>query len=126
MKVQRREVLPTANGRVQDSISWLPAGRAYTVISVEIAANGDRYLRLFEDDQGDFGLGLCEAQYFETVDESIPSNWVIRLEPKGVIDLSPSSWLTPGFWEDYFDDDPGAIQKLQTELKIILDEASRH
>jgi hypothetical protein len=39
----------------------------------------------------------------------VPSNWQIRVGAGGItgaIDIGPEAWLEPGFYEDYWPDEP--------------------
>jgi hypothetical protein len=60
---------------------------------------------------------------FETVDSSIPPNWVVRVPERGGVDLEPARWLVDGFWQDFFDGVPEAEQIFDEELAIISGEA---
>ncbi len=60
---------------------------------------------------------------FETVDRSVPSNWVVDVKEGGLLSMRPAAWLERGFWERYFDDDAAAIAAYERELAVILAES---
>jgi hypothetical protein len=54
----------------------------------------------------------------------MPSCWVAALEG-GSLTLAPPEWQRPGFWEDYFDDEPGAIAQYARRRAEIIAQAKR-
>jgi hypothetical protein len=93
---------------------WLTAGSVYTVLTVQAAPNGPVWLRVETDEPG--SLGLFDSVYFETFDESVPATWAARIHPGGRVELAPSAWLVPGFWDAYYNDAPEAIVAFQREV----------
>jgi hypothetical protein len=114
MEVRCVEVPDAPDGTKQDYSYWVTVGKSYTVTSILIKNSGrNSSLQIVDNDRS---LGIFDAKYFVTVDETIPSNWVIRLRPSGVMDLGPASWLEWGFWEAYYDDDPAAVAAVRLEV----------
>ncbi|MEV5177407.1 hypothetical protein AB0L10_41660 [Streptomyces flaveolus] len=62
--------------------------------------------------------GLWDAAMFTVVSSRLPDCWVAELED-GQLTLAPKEWQRPGFWEDYFDDEPSACaeyERLRAEI----------
>ena len=61
---------------------------------------------------------------FETVDTTMPSNWVIQLHNDTSLHLAPKPWLQTGFWMDYAERrSEEAVQIFERELATILRES---
>jgi hypothetical protein len=57
---------------------------------------------------------------FMTTNAAVPSNWTVHIGEGGVITLAPARWTVPGFWELFYDGDPGARRIFDEELSVIL------
>jgi hypothetical protein len=72
--------------------------------------------------------GLYKASLFSIECNKIPKSWVINSGvSRGGFDymsLEPEAWSTPGFWEEYFDQDQLAIHKFDEELIKIINESN--
>ncbi|MCX4458580.1 hypothetical protein OOK58_42480 [Streptomyces sp. NBC_01728] len=66
--------------------------------------------------------GLWDADMFEIVSDRMPTCWVTGLED-GLLTLAPREWQRPGFWEDYFDHEPGAVAEYDRLKARIIAEA---
>ncbi|MEV8395408.1 MULTISPECIES: hypothetical protein [unclassified Streptomyces] len=66
--------------------------------------------------------GLWDAAMFEVVSDRIPACWVTRLDD-GRLTLAPKEWQQPGFWEDYFDHLPDAMDEYDRLKAEIIAEA---
>lgn len=66
--------------------------------------------------------GLWDADMFEIVSDRMPTCWVTGLED-GRLTLAPREWQRPGFWEDYFDHEPGAVAEYDRLKARIIAEA---
>ena len=91
-----------------DSGSLTP-GRLYEVIGIE----ADDY-RIQNDDGHPY---LYSPALFTVVDTHQPADWVIEVEDDGETYAYPPELNTLGFFEDYFDDNAGAILVFQRYLR---------
>lgn len=66
---------------------------------------------------------IFEADQFITVNDKIPSNWVVSLDELGNMNIAPRKWLRPSFWEDYFNFDSLAISDFESEMETIIAES---
>lgn len=103
-------------GETLDSSPWVRVDAEYVVVAV-IAEPARRLLLQIETDDG--SLGLFDSANFMTVDASIPRRWIARVGEGGVLELAPAAWLTPGFWEAYYDGEPAAVDAVQSELEAL-------
>ena len=62
---------------------------------------------------------------FEDTDPTVPSNWVVQVSEGGSLNIGPQRWLERGFWEQYFDDEPAAIEVFDAEMAVVLRESKR-
>lgn len=97
-----------------ESDSWLTLNHEYTVLSVLMTPKGPAKLRIVADD-GRTPI-LVEAPRFAMTPQRLPSSWACAIREGGVVELGPSSWLEPGFWERYFDGDSDAVQRFREEI----------
>ncbi|MDR6637086.1 hypothetical protein [Paenarthrobacter nitroguajacolicus] len=74
-------------------------------------------LQLHTDDGR--SLGLFDSWGFRTVDGSVSATCEARIGKGGVLEFAPPEWLSPGFWENYYDGDQEAAKIVQTELSKI-------
>lgn len=80
-----------------------------------------RMLQILDDE----GPTWWPMEMFESVSTRIPSNWIAQLRQDGSLHLAPESWLQPGFWEDFFDNqrEGDAADTFRRELEVIRREA---
>jgi hypothetical protein len=97
-----------------ESDSWMTLNHEYTVLSLLMTPKGPAKLRIVADD-GRTPI-LVEASGFSMTAQRLPSSWACVIREGGVVELGPSPWLEPGFWERYFDGDRDAIQRFQEEV----------
>lgn len=115
--------LPTPTpGMELESSPWVSVHNEYTVLSLLAEPGGRVQLHLLLDDGR--SLGWFDSVNFLTVEGGLPSNWDARLDDGGTLELAPSAWLAPGFWEAYYDRDPSATDVVAAELQTILGEGS--
>ena len=117
MIVSHIRVPPSATGEAQEASPWVTVGRDYPVLSVDIHSTGGASIQLLTDDRRT--LGWFSIRDFRTVDTSIPKNWVVVIDA-GLLQLGPAAWLTPGFWEAYYDGDEQAVAAVRRELRERL------
>lgn len=60
------------------------------------------------DEQGT--PGIFDGKFFEVTDNTIPKDFIYKLNDKGLINLMPESISYDSFWEDFFNDDINAIE----------------
>lgn len=65
---------------------------------------------------------LFGASQFEVVSDAIPSAWRVRRVGDSLLLLEPEAWLTPGFWEAYFNLDPEAERIFEKIFQELVDE----
>jgi hypothetical protein len=116
MKVICTKVPPSPTGEALEASPWVTVDAEYDVVSV-IAEPARRLLVQIVTDDG--SLGLFDSANFMTVDGAIPASWASRIGEGGVLELAPAAWLTPGFWESYYDGDPSAVDAVEAELQAL-------
>ncbi len=84
-----------------DSSTSLTPGRVYEVIGIE----ADDY-RIQNDDGEPY---LYPSALFTVVEAQKPEDWIVEIGEDGETYAYPPELNTPGFFEDYFDNDPDAI-----------------
>jgi len=99
-----------------DNVMNLTPGRIYTVIGIE----ADDY-RIRNDDGDPY---LYPSTLFTVMDAQKPSDWVMDIGEDGEMYAYPPELNAPGFFEDYFDDDAGAILIFRRYLQKQM--AMRH
>jgi hypothetical protein len=97
-----------------DQDSWLTLNHEYQVLSILMTPKGPAKLRMIADD-GRTPV-LTDASLFVMSAQPFPPNWVVAIGEGGVVELGPTPWLEPGFWERYFDSDADAILQFQEEI----------
>jgi hypothetical protein len=97
---------------------WLTLGREYVVLSVLADTKGDVMYRLISDDQ--LTPALFDAAQFEVVSSTLATSWCIRVPAEGGLELAPAAWLTPGFWESYFDGEEEALTAFRKALATLM------
>ncbi|WAS93478.1 hypothetical protein [Nannocystis punicea] len=91
-----------------EPLQTLTLWRSYEVLALE----GDWY-RLLNDEDGPY---LYVPSCFEVIDPSEPDFWVEQwFEDERY--ASPPEWAESGFWEDFFEDDPAALQAFWSTLR---------
>lgn len=106
-----------ARGKPQNESAWLTVGKLYDVLAV-LQSDEDWLLRLIGDEPQ--GLALFRLDQFEIVSPRVPSSWIAVWEEDGFFELSPEAWTKPGFWEDYYNKESGAINIFEEERKKII------
>ena len=117
MNVECIRIIDSETGEIIEKSSWLSVGGVYQVLSIFISDCGPTEYRLIADDGNT--PAIYEASQFKIINDTLPLNWVVTYEDKSYFELAPKSWSEAGFWEDYFDGEPLAIEKFETEVRII-------
>lgn len=109
---------------------WLTPGKEYVVLSMELYNNSPDE----PDSIGDFvayriqvdntTIVPCPAKIFEVISNKIPASWVIQRDSDQLYSLLPARWSRDGFWEDYYNDEPEALQDFEIEKEKIFAEES--
>ncbi len=115
MKVKCKQLNPENK---KNYVNWITEGKDYHVLSIFCDKRSIFFYRIIGDD----GItpALYESSLFIPISSKIPCNWIIDLD-EDVFQLSPASWLTSGFWEQYFDGDQEARKIFSKETRIIMD-----
>lgn len=116
MKVICTKVPASPTGEPIEASPWVTVGAEYDVVSV-IAEPARRVLVQIRTDDG--SLGLFDSVNFMTTDGILPASWSTRIAEGGILELAPAAWLTPGFWEAFYDGDPAAVAAVETELQRL-------
>lgn len=117
MRVTCVKILGPLKGQERSESPWVTLDREYLVIAISAVPDGEARVMIVTDDGK--SVGWFDSQMFMTSDSSLPPNWTAKIGEGGVIDLAPAAWHAPGFWESYFDRDPGAERTFDAELELI-------
>jgi hypothetical protein len=117
----------SADGERRGS-GFLTVGAEYVVLSVQASPRQGVHFRIVDDDGS--SPGLYEAEKFDLVSDSVPSNWRIAVGVGGsaaAFELAPEAWLEPRFWLDFFGDgDMAAVaaqEVFERERAVIVAES---
>lgn len=115
MKVQCIFINNPENVKKRDY--WLTVGKIYTVLSIYIELNkNDCSYRMIGDD-GHLPA-MYESKQFNIIDGKMPPNWEF-LSSDNYIEITPKSWFSLGFWENFFDDEQKSLEIFKQEKEII-------
>ncbi len=64
-------------------------------------------------------LAWFDSTSFMTIDGAVPERWTVRIGEGGVLEIAPTAWLAPGFWEAYYDGDPSVVDAVESELQAL-------
>ncbi len=120
MKVECIKITDPETGSFIEKNSWLTVGNVYQVLSVLIADSSSVEYRLLSDDG--YTPGIYEASQFKILSNKLALSWVCNYEDGVYFELAPKPWIRSGFWEDYFDGEPEAINIFNLEKKKIFQE----
>ena len=118
MKVRCIKLLDEQTGESLTSRSWLTVGKVYHVFSINMQYGLPVKFLLFSDDVQT--PAYHDANQFEVVTRTIPAEWIIDFESESYFKLTPKAWSKPGFWEDYFDGVPEAVELFNVEKESIV------
>lgn len=117
MKVICTKVPPSPAGEALDASPWVTVDAEYDVVSVLAEPAGHVRVQIVTDDGR--SLAWFDSMNFMTVDGAVPERWTARIGEGGVLELAPTAWLAPGFWEAYYDGDPSAVDAVESELQAL-------
>ncbi len=124
MKVKCIKIINSMTGESETINNWLTIGKIYTVLNISIGIlSVDKEIGLGCQSDDNLTPTLFNSDQFVTVDDKIPSNWVVSLDEFGNLNLAPRKWLRPGFFEDYSNFDPESERDYETELAKIIEES---
>jgi hypothetical protein len=122
VKVRCDRLVDATTGEEVTSSEWLRVGADYVVLS--ILAEPGRQILFRIMGEGEIGApGLFDSTMFSTVSPEIPPSWVITVGNGGIVRVGPRTWMKPGFWEDYFNQEPEAIALFDEEYGNMLAES---
>ncbi len=119
MRVSCVRIINPATGQSAVDSHWVTIGSDYVVLTIDVFPDEHGSVRILTN--WDEGPGVFDPSMFVTVDPSLPPNFACVIREGGDIELGPAAWLRPGFWEDYFDDEPRAVAEYGRELATILE-----
>lgn len=120
MKVKCKKIINEHTNREEKTSYWLTIGKEYIVLEIEIYPEKDIFYRLVGDNDNKTPA-LYSASQFEVISNKLPVNWNIKLN-FGAITVGPRPWQEPGFWEDFYDRDPKAVEIYKIEGRKIYEE----
>jgi hypothetical protein len=120
MRVVCVKFLDPVTGEERAEDSWLKLDRDYPVLSIDVEADRRVWLRIESEEAGT--PALFDAEMFLTTSTALPSNWRVRVGEGGSLELAPEAWLRAGFWEDFFDRVPEAMEAYEKERAATLAE----
>lgn len=114
----RVRYIATSDAKVDD-IEPRPviAGNEYAVASILAVPGNSIELQIVT---GPGELTWHDSTSFETVDPTVPENWVAQIAAGGAVRLAPRRWLAAGFWEAYYDSDTDAMEAVSAELRKMI------
>jgi hypothetical protein len=96
----------------------LRSGSVYVVLGAECQSDGQNFFRI-EYSSNDLPP-LFDSRLFEVVDDSIDPNWTIRIGWDGSVTIQPEAWQQEGFWEDFTNYDPHAVESYRHWRDVLL------
>jgi hypothetical protein len=112
------------DGRTGDGESdgWLSVGEQYVVLAIETDVrsqkSADRVAFRIGDKRGG-APGLLSASLFGVLDGALPGVWRAVVNERGNLEIGPTAWLRPGYWERLFDSDPEAMRDFDAGVREI-------
>jgi hypothetical protein len=106
------------SGAAVAASAWVTVGRDYRVLTLiwDFSCEKKAMVRLLSDEGVPALFNLAD---FEITDSRLSAYWQLVGVTAGVWELTPLDWSEPGFWERFFDGDPGARQ-LFNEIAEVL------
>ena len=120
MRVECVKNISPTTGEEIGSGYWLTIGKTYVVLAVLAYLGGKIELRLIPNDGRT--PALFDSRQFKAVCSKVPSNCRAIVDEQGNFRLTPEAWTRPGFWEDYFNLVPEAVEEFEREKAKILAE----
>lgn len=92
--------------------------REYLVLAIDVEPGRHVWLRIESEAGGT--PALFDAEMFLTTSSELPSSWRARVGEGGSLQLAPEPWLRPGFWEEFFDRAPEAVEIYEKERALVV------
>jgi hypothetical protein len=102
------------------SDGWFVTGEEIVVLAVSFSKSDGVSFVVWSALQG--CSISCSADDFDVIDGCMSSRWVIGISGSGYTLLAPERWQVNGFWERYHDEDYGAIQDFDEEMRLMVAE----
>lgn len=67
-------------------------------------------------------MGEHQAECFELVSTTVPSNWRSKIDANGTISIAPGAWQESRFFEAFYDHDLATYPIFEREYNLILNE----
>jgi hypothetical protein len=103
---------------VRQGADALRQGQMYVVLEVYCQAEGPNYFRI-EFRRGELPP-LFDSRLFEVVEPKMHPSWTISAEWDGSLTMAPAAWQVPGFWEEFMDHSPGAIEIYERGRDVLV------
>ncbi|MCT9094358.1 hypothetical protein N4G70_36835 [Streptomyces sp. ASQP_92] len=124
MIVRCVHIISPTTGEVVTDHPAIRVGAEYPVL--EVITTGNKVLlripELLDTTEYRDSPGLWAAAMFTVVSSRMPSCWVAELRD-GRLTLAPREWQRAGFWDDYFDVVPAAVDDYDRLRAEILADA---
>ncbi|MEE1941153.1 hypothetical protein V1L54_17375 [Streptomyces sp. TRM 70361] len=104
--------------RIRQGSQVLRVDRVYVVLEVYCQSDGQNYLRI--EHRSDDLPPLFDSCLFEVVDAKISPVWRVSTGWDGSLRMAPEEWHAEGFWDDFMNHDPCAIEKYERCRDAIL------
>lgn len=110
-----------SSGEEKNVRAWLSLQDEHVVLEVSASLKDSmtHYRLLAKDGKTP---ALFPANLFVVTSIDVPSNWSIVLT-EAHLNILPSRWSRPGFWEAYFDGDQQALMEFREELRTLSENA---
>lgn len=107
----------------------LTVGNEYIVLAIEFY---DKSISPLSESVRDFALyrlrdndGIVipfPSKIFEIITQKMPSMWVPYQGKGNIYSILPKTWARSGFWEDFYNDEDGAIEDFKKAEREIISE----
>ncbi|WP_344570820.1 hypothetical protein [Streptomyces axinellae] len=124
MIVRCLQIISPTTGEAVTEHPSIRVGAEYPVLEVLTAGNRVllRIPELLDTAGHRDSPGVWDAAMFSIMSSRIPGCWVAELRGSRLA-LAPREWQRPGFWDDYFDDVPAAVDEYVRLRAAVLAEA---
>ena len=100
-----------------DQSGWLTLHREYLLLALLAVPGKSIKFRVLSDD-GRTPI-LADSSLFAAPSQDLPGTWAAAVTEGGVVEIGPSRWLVPGFWERFFDREPEAVLVFREEVESL-------
>ncbi|MCX2968321.1 MULTISPECIES: hypothetical protein [Streptomyces] len=103
---------------VRQGADVLRQGQVYVILEAYCQVDGPNYFRI-EYRRGELPP-LFDSRLFELVDPRMHSSWTVSTEWDGSLTMAPAVWQVPGFWEEFIDHFPRAIEVYELGKNALM------